>query len=75
MSRGRSLWGLGVSIALCLTAAALGARLRRPAIGEWYAHLNKPTWTPPNWLFWSGVVGPVRVHGGRSVACVAPSTH
>lgn len=19
--------------------------------GEWYASLNKPTWTPPNWLF------------------------
>ena len=19
--------------------------------GEWYAALNKPTWTPPNWLF------------------------
>ena len=31
-----------------LTAASTGT-LFRP--GEWYARLDKPAWTPPNWLF------------------------
>jgi tryptophan-rich sensory protein len=25
--------------------------LTRPSIGNWYADLTKPDWTPPNWLF------------------------
>lgn len=35
-------------LAACVPAAISGA-LFRP--GEWYAGLNKPPWTPPNWLF------------------------
>lgn len=32
----------------CAAAAAPGIKCRP---GEWYAHLDKPPWTPPDWLF------------------------
>ena len=39
---------LGAFIALVFAAASTGA-LFQP--GAWYASLNKPSWTPPDWLF------------------------
>lgn len=35
-------------LAACAAAAATG-RLFPP--GAWYVQINKPSWTPPNWLF------------------------
>ncbi|MGI6278584.1 MAG: TspO/MBR family protein [Patescibacteria group bacterium] len=32
-------------------AGAIGAYFTFPAIDSWYQFLNKPTWSPPNWLF------------------------
>ena len=40
-----------VCIVVCLGAAGLGSLLTTPALRPWYADLNKPRWTPPNWLF------------------------
>ncbi|MBY5990452.1 tryptophan-rich sensory protein TspO [Roseovarius atlanticus] len=37
-----------IFLATCFAAGATGA-LFPP--GKWYEDLNKPTWTPPNWLF------------------------
>ncbi len=35
-------------ITACFTAAAIGAYFEP---GQWYESLNKPAWTPPNWVF------------------------
>lgn len=35
-------------VAICFAISAVGA-LFRP--GEWYQHLAKPPWRPPNWIF------------------------
>ena len=39
---------LMVFFALTAAAAVTGSQFMP---GEWYSALNKPTWTPPNWLF------------------------
>jgi len=36
---------------LCLGAGALGSVITVQNIPTWYAALNKPAFTPPNWLF------------------------
>jgi benzodiazapine receptor len=43
-----SFVSLGVFLALVFLAATTGAFFQP---GQWYAGLNKPSWTPPNWLF------------------------
>jgi tryptophan-rich sensory protein len=40
-----------VSIAVPLLAGGVGAVATMPAISTWYATLNKPWFTPPDWLF------------------------
>lgn len=43
----------GVAVIFTATAlvAALGGVITAPSIGDWYQHLPKPDWTPPNWVF------------------------
>jgi len=43
-----AILGFIVWVAICFCAAAFGG-LFRP--GEWYAHLTKPSWTPPGAVF------------------------
>ena len=50
--------GLAASIAICFGIAALASRFTTPEIDGWYATIEKPSWTPPNWLFgpvWSAL--------------------
>jgi translocator protein len=42
------VFGFMTFLVACAAAAAPGVRFRP---GEWYAHLDKPAWTPPDWLF------------------------
>ncbi len=42
---------LVVSIVACQAAGAIGSIFTTPAIPTWYAALEKPFFTPPNWLF------------------------
>lgn len=38
-------------VVLCEAAGVAGTVFTTQAIPEWYAFLNKPTFSPPNWLF------------------------
>jgi benzodiazapine receptor len=46
-----SLLRLVVCLALCFAAAALGSLMTMPSIPTWYAGLEKPFFSPPNWIF------------------------
>ena len=38
-------------LALCQLAGFLGSLATIPSIPTWYAQLNKPSFSPPNWVF------------------------
>lgn len=42
---------LVISIVACQCAGIIGSVFTTPAIPTWYATLQKPAFTPPNWLF------------------------
>ncbi len=42
---------LVICLGLTFSAAFLGSLFTRNAISDWYAPLNKPFFTPPDWLF------------------------
>lgn len=44
-----------IYLGACVAAGATGSAFQP---GEWYRSLDKPSWTPPNWLFpiaWTGL--------------------
>lgn len=45
------LFTLAVFVLIAELAGALGSLFTVPAIPEWYALLEKPFFTPPNWVF------------------------
>lgn len=40
-----------IAVALCFGLGTLSGVSTISAIQDWYVHLNKPFFTPPNWLF------------------------
>ena len=42
---------LFVSVFTCLSVGILGSFFTNPNISSWYQYLNKPSFSPPNWLF------------------------
>ncbi len=40
-----------IMIALAELAGIIGTVFTAPSISTWYASLNKPSWTPPSWIF------------------------
>jgi benzodiazapine receptor len=47
----RDIVKLVVSLVACQCAGAIGSIATTPAIPTWYATLQKPSFSPPNWLF------------------------
>jgi len=47
----RYIFKLLISIVACQCAGLIGSAFTTPAIPTWYAALEKPPFTPPNWLF------------------------
>lgn len=52
----KQIYRLLGSLALCQGAGIIGGIFTVSAINEWYQYLNKPSFSPPNWVF-----GPVWV--------------
>ena len=40
-----------ISILLCQLAGFVGSIFTRASVSTWYVTLNKPSFTPPNWIF------------------------
>lgn len=40
-----------IFIAICLLAGFIGSRFTFVSVKTWYRTINKPSWTPPDWLF------------------------
>jgi benzodiazapine receptor len=40
-----------ISLATCVGAGLLGSIFSRGSITNWYSFLQKPSFTPPNWIF------------------------
>jgi benzodiazapine receptor len=47
----RDIIKLVASISVCLLAGMIGSIFTAKAMPTWYISLNKPPFTPPNWLF------------------------
>lgn len=59
----RNFVSFTVFAVLVALAASSGSSFRP---GEWYAALNKPAWTPPNWVFpvaWTALYAMIAVAG------------
>jgi benzodiazapine receptor len=49
--RSKDIYKLVVSIVACQCAGLIGSIFTSSAISTWYATIEKPSFTPPNWLF------------------------
>lgn len=63
---------LVISITVCLSAGFIGSIATTPAIPGWYATLQKPSFSPPNFLF-APVWTTLYILMGISLALVWPS--
>ena len=66
---GSSKWlSLATFVAVCLAIAALAGAATAKSVGSWYQPLEKPQFTPPDWLFapvWTVLYIAIAVAGWR----------
>lgn len=46
-----SFWWLAAFVGLCLAVGMTGSLFTRDAVATWYPTLDRPSWTPPDWVF------------------------
>jgi benzodiazapine receptor len=51
VSYGKDSLRLGVSIAIPLVAGVIGSIFTSESVSTWYQTIEKPSFSPPNWLF------------------------
>ena len=51
MTKTRQILGLIVALAVTFAAAGIGSVFTSESVGTWYQEIEKPSWTPPGWLF------------------------
>lgn len=51
VGRRRDLLGLAGFVAVCLAVASLGGAVTGLSVDDWYQHLDKPPFNPPDWVF------------------------
>jgi benzodiazapine receptor len=51
MANWKSVKKLGGAVLLCEVAGGIGSTLTRNALKDWYPKLDKPSFTPPDWVF------------------------
>ena len=59
---------LVVFVGLCLAVGALGGWVTADSVKTWYTTINKPSFTPPNWVFgpvWTGLYVLMGIAGWR----------
>ena len=49
--KGPDIYRLIIAVLICQAAGFIGFLFARPAVSTWYAELNKPRFTPPDWVF------------------------
>lgn len=49
--KGKDVSRLVICILICQCAGLIGSLFTRPSIPSWYSNLDKPPFTPPNWIF------------------------
>lgn len=57
-SAGAQFFGLLVWLLICFAAAGVGSMFTASSVTDWYQTLQKPSWTPPDWIFgpvWSAL--------------------
>ncbi len=47
----KNITKLIISIVICEAIGLIGSVFTTPSIGSWYTDLQKPGFTPPNWIF------------------------
>lgn len=47
----KSKTALIAAVLICELAGLIGSAFTYPSISDWYTKLNKPSFSPPNWLF------------------------
>jgi tryptophan-rich sensory protein len=60
----RQIAGLLVALVVCYSAAALGGIFTSSSVSTWYQTLQKPPFSPPNWVFgpvWTVLYGTMAV--------------